>query len=596
MMLNLIAIILVLLIAYMWLTRGFFSALIHFLCTLIAGAVAFALWEPLGYAILENTDSVGFIDGSAWGLALAVPFAVTLIVARFIADRTLRSNVIVSQAANYAGGGLLGLGSAVIAVGIATISLSYLRVDFLDAKSFAYSSNGSIVRRGGLWVPFDSMTARLYGHLSERALRVDTPLARWHPALHEAGNAMRMSFAERGRNTYRPSDFDVRARFTVKDGSFSSLLTDRWNPGTQSVVDPSGKAYPEDTRLEGFVVVFKAGSREKDGKTAVGAAQLMLVSENQDEERVISFPVAVTTQAEPSNPGAARFRYEAQEVFIASSGAASEAIMAFEFPVMNGFEPVALYVKGVRVDVESIRGGPAPTFASASERDSGLASLGVGNPAALPSAGTGDQDTRVSTESRPGQVAQVPGFSITNAIPIFALQEGQHQTVELGKNSEWFVIRGQLKATVEEARRWPNVTERNLRINNFIAVNDRVMVQVEVTSLPGGVPNRMSLLGKSFDAAEALLPPLLVDTAGESYQPVGFVYIDEQMYELSFDPSRPIRAMSELPTLSRSRPAQRLVLIFQVSLGREIKSFNKGSKIIAEFVPPVPCNQRQTNR
>jgi hypothetical protein len=283
-------------------------------------------------------------------------------------------------------------------------------------------------------------------------------------------------------------------------------------------------------------------------------------------------------------------------VFIASSGAASEAIMAFEFPVMNGFEPVALYVKGVRVDVESIRGGPAPTFASASERDSGLASLGVGNPAALPSAGTGDQDTRVSTESRPGQVAQVPGFSITNAIPIFALQEGQHQTVELGKNSEWFVIRGQLKATVEEARRWPNVTERNLRINNFIAVNDRVMVQVEVTSLPGGVPNRMSLLGKSFDAAEALLPPLLVDTAGESYQPVGFVYIDEQMYELSFDPSRPIRAMSELPTLSRSRPAQRLVLIFQVSLGREIKSFNKGSKIIAEFVPPVPCNQRQTNR
>ena len=43
------------------------------------------------------------------------------------------------------------------------------------------------------------------------------------------------------------------------------------------------------------------------------------------------------------------------------------------------------------------------------------------------------------------------------------------------------------------------------------------------------------------------------------------------------------------------RPAQRLILIFQVSLGRQIKSFNKGQKEITKFEPPINCDQQQKN-
>ncbi|MCC6952085.1 MAG: CvpA family protein [Phycisphaerales bacterium] len=588
MILSAVSIFLVFLIAYIWLTRGFFSALIHFLCTIIAGAFAFALWEPLGYAILGGTSSVGFIDGSAWGLALIVPFAVSLVLFRFIADRVLRSNVIVSGGANYAGGALLGAMSGAISVGIAVISLSYLRVDFVGPQSFDYSPTGSVVRNSALWVPFDKMTARLYGHLSERALRSDESLAKWHPAIHEMGSGMRISpFDNAGRNTFRPGDFELRGRFVVggEGHQFSEVLKDTWNNGVQSVVDPQGDAYPPDTRIEGVIITFQAPAREKDGRVAIGAPQIMMVSENSAGERDISFPFAVTTQADPATPGAARFRFDSGGTFIASIGSASEATMAFEFPCRSGFNPVAVYVKGARLELTT----PASkTFATFRERDAGgLAAMGVGNPAALPTGTTGN-DTTVQTQARPGQPVQIPDVSVSNAIPMYNLQEGQHGTLQLGEGSQWHVVSGELTATVEEARKWQNVTERKLRITQFAASSDRVMVQIRVDST-----SRVSLLGRTLDAAEAILPPLLVDTQGETYEPVGYIYEDETMYKLRFDPARPIRAMSEMPNLSRSRPQQRLILIFQVSFGRSIKSFNKGQKVMYDFNPPIPCDVTQ---
>ena len=35
------------LIAYWWANQGLFSATIHFVCVLCAGALAFATWEPI---------------------------------------------------------------------------------------------------------------------------------------------------------------------------------------------------------------------------------------------------------------------------------------------------------------------------------------------------------------------------------------------------------------------------------------------------------------------------------------------------------------------------------------------------------------------
>jgi len=116
-------------------------------------------------------------------------------------------------------------------------------------------------------------------------------------------------------------------------------------------------------------------------------------------------------------------------------------------------------------------------------------------------------------------------------------------------------------------------------------------VQVDVSA-----NTRTSLLGRSVATAEQVLPPVLVDTNGDRYQPVGYYYQDESKVEVSFEPGQPIQALSQLPSLSRSRPAQRLTLIFRVSFGRSIQYFALGNKVVVRFDPPMLLNQAQGGR
>ena len=47
MILSVVVSLIVLLIAYWWASQGLFDAFIHFVCVVIAGALAFAFWEPV---------------------------------------------------------------------------------------------------------------------------------------------------------------------------------------------------------------------------------------------------------------------------------------------------------------------------------------------------------------------------------------------------------------------------------------------------------------------------------------------------------------------------------------------------------------------
>lgn len=608
MIINIASIVLVLLIGYIWLTRGFFSALIHFLCTLIAGAAAFAAWEPFSLYLLENSSATSVWAGSAWAIGLAVPFMAALLL-RPILDRVIRANVQVNSNVDFIGGGLLGAASGVISVGILITSLSYLRVDYLGCQSFASSGTGSVERDGGLWVPFDKITFKLYSHLSERAFKVDEPLAKWRAASYELGNANRLSpFDGAGRNTFRPGDIEVRSRFTVGNDrtNFNDLLRDRWDRNPQSgVTDVDGNPYPPQTHVEGFVVVMKAGSKEKDGQSAIGNAQVQLVLENAEGEQMVVFPFAVSSQASPQTPGVGRWRYNAADVFIASVGGASETPFAFEFPCPPGYQPVALYVKGLRHRVDQgPTAQPRAKFNSAEERDAGLTSLGLGGE--LASAGTsasssgstgsgGGLDTSgVVTigDGRPWASGRLPdGINASLRLPWnITLQKGQHGNLDLNEDSNKnIILQGTAEIYVKELP--TGLTEKGIKVEFFAADSTTVLVQMEV-----GPSSRTSLLGGAVTAAENVLPPMLIDTQGEQYQPIGFVYQDESVLKIRFTPGEPINAMSQLPSLSRSRPSQKMVLLFRVSLGREIRAFNKGSRTIYDFNPPFKLDQTQQNR
>jgi len=614
---NGIAVIIVGLMGYIWLTRGFFSAFIHLVCTVIAGAVAFAVWEKTSIYLIEQSPTSGFfsfVGTVAWGVGLAGPFAVTLGLLRLGVDSALRANVNPGTAADYAGGAVCGVLAGVIASGITIISLGFLRLGPDFTTHVGYAQRGYIVRSGdgigGLYVPTDKLTMMLYGSLSERAFRTAEPLAKYYPSLHEVPTSLRITALEgKGRNTTRPDDFEVNGRFTVGQNpklKMTQLLRDRWNLEVQDAKDMNGEAYPEGSYIEGFLIKFMAGAKEKDGKVAIGAAQVRLVlqSTTDDLDRVTVFPIACASQAESTSISAARWRFNSEGTFIASVGGASEAPFAFEFVVPPNYEPFALYIKNIRhVISEGATATAKFNFKSTDERDSFLVRMAGGSPqlpspvgsiggASSPAAsGPGDTGEAVTIGNgqpiREGTFYQPDNVKISTRLP-FTLQDGTLRELEVSTEGEKVIINGTEKFELNYPTTRSVGLEKSLRIENFQSSTDTNIVQIDVDA-----DSKSSLLGLAAATATGAMPPLLVDTNGQNYEPIGYVYYDEQYITIRFTPGEPIRSLKEIPTLSKSRPKQKLALIFRVSFGAKIDRFSLGPKALAIYDPPFLADQTQ---
>ncbi len=587
MIMSLAAIAIVALVTYIWLIRGFFSAFIHLIATIFAGAVAFAAWEPAAHFLLAKGGS-GILGSSAWAIALAVPFAASLVLFRAIMDGILRANVVVGRVADYVGGGVCGLGAGIITSGIVVLSLGFMRLDteLWGYKPIEYSPNGSVVRGDKLWVPTDRIVAGLYGHLSQNAFRAPNALAEYYPNLAEVGGSMRLNYGDgKARNTLAPEDFKVLGRFTVgrQAGQLAPLMNDRWNFAAQQASALDGGNFPAASYIEGFVVEFNAGAKEKEGKIVIGAGQIWLVSESEtDDESYVSYPVAVSTQAESSTPQLARFRFNSRDVYIANAGGGSTGIFGFEFVVPKGFRPKALYVKNVRHEVDP-EAKPAMELPNAAARDGFIAGGGVTNIGGAGKAmelveNPDMQEAGAGRRLRQGEIPQIDGLVIRKNLPI-TIQKGTEGAIQVDDSN---VIQ-------EGTQAWPPdrvgimVREKALRINELATTADTVIVQLQVH-----LNKPASLLGRAAAGAEFVVPPLLRDTNGTVYEPIGYLYKDTNKVELRFTPGNPVRALSELPSLSRSRPDQELTLIFRVSRGVDVEYFTLGSKPVLKFDPPIP--------
>lgn len=585
MFMNLIAIGIVALLAYIWLTRGFFSALLNLLCVIAAGAIAFGVWEPLSLFFLEKASPSGIgatLGDAAWCLGLGLPFLISLALLRAVTDALLPSNAQCGTTADYVGGGLCGLLAGVIVAGISITSLSFLRVepDFMGYKGMDYSVNGSIKEGDALWVPVDKLTADFYSFASRHSFSTDEPLAKWYPAVYKAGHEMRLNFGDgKSRNTIKPKDFTVISRYSVGPESGAapdSLLSDIWDTNIQKVTDRQDKPIAGNARLDGFVIDFGSGAKEKTGQVVIGAAQLRLLCENDNGEPFLAHPSAVITQAESSKTNFARFRFNARDLHIASVGAASKTVMAFEFLVPKEFKPVALFVKNIRTDVASMK---ANTYATPAQRDADILSgklvqMDVDAPELA------SNTAATSTRNQDKNEGVEPNNSIG-----YVIQDGKQGSLEVegGRIKE-----GTQRFNPQELKNNRNI-ERNLRIDRFFTTDDVVILKVEVSR-----DKPASWLGGAARAVENVLPPQVVDTTGQAYDAVGYIYEDSTIVEIRFTPGQPIRGLSEIPyTLTASRNDQTLKLVFRVSRGVTIQDFRVGSKVLQVFDPKIELLQPQ---
>lgn len=584
--------------AYLWCTRGFFSALIHLVCVLAAGAVAFGVWEPLGYWLIGSVDErggLGWLTGSAWGLSLALPFAITLSILRGAIDKMLPANAQCETTADYIGGGVCGLMSGVICAGIIVLSFGYLRLpsNFGGYQPVSYTSGTG---RGSLeaskdpmspWV--DRITAGLYSKLSLTTLRTAEPLAKWHPDLVSEPGSLRTTYEDVSRNTVKPSGFNLVGWYTVgtppKGGSIDELLKDSWNTTSQKVTDlqgdPIGNGY-----LAGFVVKFGASAKEKTGQVVVGNGQVELVVQNVDEDQADDtkalHPVAVVTNIDdPSQVAYARFRFDADNVYFSSVGGASETVMSFEFPVPSGYMPIALYVKGSRVEISANPGAAnfgVPNYGTPAERDSkvqagemmGMGGVGPvldseGNPVKLP-------DQPQQTQGTPIQMSNTLGVTI---------QKGTEQNMdvveaETGGGYEVTVAHN-MQLRKDQLARFGSI-DRKLQINRLQVAQGTAIAKVDFT--PSELPDEFSA---ALDKVDKSKPPVLVDNNGTKYQPVGFMFTDATLFTLQYDVGHPIEKFSELPAVSRSNPDKKLTLLYSVSFGVTIEKLQVGDVVLEEF-------------
>jgi hypothetical protein len=587
------ALLLVVVIALAWLRFGLWSAFLHMLCVLVAGALAFALWEPIAYVLLGAGQE--WLVDSAWAISLALPFVIMLLIIRVACDKIIRANLKVPGIANYIGGGLFGFIAGTISIGILTISLGYLRVEpeFMGYKPVDYNnSNGSIVQKDSLIYPVDRITAALYGKLSEGTFRPtgssDT-LARWRPEVVNTGGMLRTNFEEgTSRNTATPDSFDFVTRYRFEAPTSKELLTD--------AIDPNGGTKPRneeqkfttldgtpitDGVIEGFVVKFKAGAKEQSGRIVIGAGQVQLVVEDPtDSSKTMALnPLAVISQASGDKPTLGRWRFDAANTFISTPSGRDESPMAFEFLVPKGANPIGLYVKNVRHDLTNAK--PSVTFKSQKERDAAAINGSIVNAGGVGAGGALNRTGAAIFNKAKWQGEEL--VSIKDALP-FSLTLQKDILKGLLLNDANMVIGGGLAKFSQNDLKGTQGLDQKLLVRRFEQPDDAVIVHVIVD-------RRNTAFGFLSDATTGVdwaKAPLLVDNNGATYSAVGFGYRPgAQETWIYYDPSSPIanRNDHEMPTISRSQPDQQLVLIFRVSKGVKIKSFAIGDKVVADFAP-----------
>ncbi|GIK20042.1 MAG: CvpA family protein [Leptolyngbya sp. PLA2] len=594
MFMSLLAIAVIGLLGYIWMTRGFFSALIHMVCVIIAGAIAFAFWEPLSHLILakgpEDRKFTAFVLGTAWAWGLVLPFAASLALLRLGVDKLIPANVQVQSTVSYVGGAACGAVSGVITAGILVIALGTMRMssDFLGYQPIRYQGE-SLQRTGGLIVPVDRIVGGLYGHLSESAFRTARPLARWYPDVSHTAAVMRLTDRQgRAKNYARPAEFEIIRRYRVGGEGVGvvDLLRDSWGVRPHDAKMLDGKPYPPGSRIEGIVIDFKPGIKEKHGQVVIGEGQIWIVAENaQTGDRMNIHPVGVVAKAAPGDIAFGRFRFDS-EVFVASAGAALEP-MGFEFVVPPGYEPIAVYVRNIR---RELTGGNVATYRTAADRDRDVPSGSI-----LKTGGGGgpldrSMATTIGTGRQSDEATRAAGITdVNNLVGRYVIQKGREKGLQIGESNG--IIGGEEKFSPAELQ-GGNTIDRQLQVRTFEVNRGTVMVQVDV-----GRGRPASVLSPAAAAADRNDPPFLVDAQGTRYPAVGWVYEDNELVFIRYTPGKPVRGISELQEnrvmISASRPDQKLTLLFLCDQGVDLSAFAIGDKAIVVLDPPMKLERTQ---
>lgn len=602
MILSIVALGIIALIAYIWMLRGFFSALLHLVCVVVAGAIAFALWEPVSYLILDNAPGersfFRWIGPTAWAVGLVVPFAGSLLLLRMAVDRAIPANATTGNIGDRVGGAVCGALSGVITSGILVLSLGmlWLQPGWLGYQRLTWNgATANVETTGRLWVPVDEIVAGFYGRLSETTLAAGTPLSVAYPHLSDVPHAMRLTVDDgAGRPTFTGRDFSVSGAFTVGlDDQWQHLgedprgfLLDTFNPTTKDVTDRKGESLVrEGSYIAGYALTFdRSASEPGSGQVVIGGTQVrLLVRHSQSGEIRELFPISVVTRTDSAEVSYARHRYS--DGFFPASTTEASPKMAFEFMVPQGYRPQWLYVKNYREDVSNRQ---YRRFTSRHDREQAMLDRSI------------IEEGAVQLDEGDAQVVRVPaerfdlrtlGININDTLGRDSvIRDGAQRSLITNDAKE--ITGGQASYSPEEIR-GNRALPKELRIDRFAVTRGNGLVQVQITP-DSRVPNpAVNITEPPLADAPRNEPISLVGTSGTRYPAIGFIYEDRRKIDIRYTRSERLEGLTDLPSIpSRSRRDQNITLLFEVMHGDSIRGVAVGDKMYVAFQPPAAVERR----
>jgi len=535
---NLIVAALVLLIAYWWANQGVFSSILHFVCVACAGAMALALWEPVTVGFLL---SGGGFDDYAWGLSLGGMFVLFLFLFRLASDKLAPSNIEFPQWANYVVGGAFGLMSGMLTMGITLISAGFIQSTTELGGFIGYardqSASGAPTRIQSMWLPAASFTDAFYSTLSRGALSPmrQTALAMYYPGLADiALSAHRDSYGDgSGKTSISPGALTI--------GQLAFDPTYRNPDGSQGAF-----AVPVSVEASGF-----------DGgeQFTLSSAQVRLISDGSSPRTVHP-----SQWIQPNDAGV-RSTYAFDDLTnYASSVPGQQSVeltLIFPASTLGDRTPKFMQLKGLRFSLPQ-----AQQLAAAFRPDGGVAS----GP---------DAASRVLETVQASDAPLVPGLvELKNSIMPAQLSANQVSGMNYLENNQGNWLTG---GRGEFPKGGAGSISRSNRIRGFYFDKGTQIVMLDVS-------RGQNLAVDVYDSPIAMnrgLPLSLVDSQGNQYRPVGYVWEKTDKVELFYDSTRLLASIGQLPALP-SAGTHTLKLVFKVPEGCTIVAAKVGDTIVAK--------------
>ena len=568
MLFNFLVILFLLLMIAMWSHYGFFNGLLHLLATIVAGALALALWEPMVFGIQFRAENAWGVE-NAWGAWLLALFAVLLRMVRVVIDKVVRSNMSFGQITSLVGGGTCGLASGILTAGLMVIGLGFLPlgVSIFGYQPLVVGAGGEVTKNQSLWIPVDRMAADFYTRLSGGSFYSGQSLGEYLPDLARRAEEFRLRADPNASVTAIPESvgFDLDGRVSVNyfrhklpDHGLAADLAEVLNPYAEGkgLRDPAPNLVLIDT-----VVKNSAPPYDSDGILRVPPAHVRLLASpaGKTGATMAHAPVAFV---KVDSRGERTFQHIDSRDASADSPAADQAIFGWVFMLPAEVEPRYLLFRHLRLKM--------PEVANTTPKD-------VWRSLRYP-----EEGEHVDTVDPGNGTSRRPDFRDPSGRPAGHRPADPTVTAKLPRMIHRNMIGGTLRINAQNRILSGRHTvhppsgqiPRGYRIESVYVPKELICLRVRLER-----DQARSLLGRAPQLARELGSAHLRDQYGSTYQPFGYVWQKQNGDQVIHFTGTPIRAARQVP-VSRMKKGDKMFLYFKVERGRglSIRSYQIGEK------------------